>query len=76
MVKQDLRKGILKDWGSFVGENRGYAVAEGTEVEVSNDLQQYVPYVRFQTHPVVSVSQIGEVVEALSGKKRARRRRK
>jgi hypothetical protein len=76
MVKQDLRKGTLKDWGIFVGEGNGYAVAEGTEVEVANALQQYVPYVLFQTHPVASVSQIGEVIKALSVKKPEKRRKR
>ena len=76
MVKQDLKKGTLKDWGSFIGEGSGYAVAEGTEVEVVTALQRYVPYVYFQTHPVATVNQIGEVIKALSAKKPERRRRK
>jgi hypothetical protein len=76
MVKQDLKKGILKDWGSFVGQEEGYAVIEGTEVEVASSIQKYVPYVYFQTHPVATVNQIDEVIKALSAKKSDRRRRK
>ena len=26
MIKQDMKKGITKDWGAFVGELYGYAV--------------------------------------------------
>jgi len=40
MVRGDLKKGMLKDWGAFVGEINGYAVYEGTEVEIGNALQQ------------------------------------
>ena len=76
MVKQDLKKGILKDWGSFLGEEGGYAVIEGTEVEVVSSMQKYVPYVCFQTHPAATVNQIDEVIKALSAKKSDRRRRK
>ena len=28
MVRQDFEKGILKDWGAFVGESNGYAVSD------------------------------------------------
>jgi len=66
MVKQDIQKGIMKDWGGFVGEINGYTVAEGTEVEISNMLQQYVPFVQFKVHPIASVSQVGEVVKNLT----------
>ena len=66
MVKQDIKKGMTKDWGSFVGELRGYSVAEGTEVEISKWLQQYVPFVRFKLHAIASVSQVEEVIKSLS----------
>ena len=67
MVKQDMEKGISKDWGLFVGERYGYAVAEGTELEVMAMLQQYVPFVSFKVHPVATVSQAEELIKALSG---------
>ncbi len=66
MVEQDQAKGISKDWGSFVGEMRGYSIAEGTEVEIGNLIQQYVPYVQFEVHPVVSTGQVREVIRAMS----------
>ena len=66
MVKEDLKKGISKDWGAFVGEINGYAVAEGTEVEIANMSQKYVPFVIFEIHPVMSVKQVDEVIKALT----------
>jgi len=67
MVRQDIEKGISKDWGAFVGETNGYAVAEGTEVEVLNMTAQYGPYVAFKVHPIASESQVNEMIKALSG---------
>ena len=67
MVEQDIEKGITKDWGSFVGENTGYAINEGTELEVMNTLQQYVPFCTFKVHPIASASQVKEMIKALSG---------
>jgi hypothetical protein len=45
MVKQDIKKGITKDWGAFVGEMNGYSVLEGTELEILSQVQQYTPFV-------------------------------
>jgi hypothetical protein len=66
MVKQDIKKGITKDWGAFVGELYGYAVLEGTEVEVMNMVQQYSPFVHFKVHPIASVSQAEEMIKAMT----------
>jgi hypothetical protein len=66
MVKQDIRKGITKDWGAFVGELNGYSIAEGTEVEIGTMLQQFSPFVHFKVHPIASVSQVEEEIKALT----------
>jgi hypothetical protein len=66
MIKQEMQKGITKDWGSFVGELNGYAVVEGSEVEIGNMVQRYVPFVHFKVHPIASISQVDEVIKALS----------
>ena len=66
-VKQDIQKGLMKDWGGFVGELNGYGVAEGSEVEIGNMMQQYVPFVSFKLHAIASVSQVDELVKALKG---------
>ena len=67
VVRQDIEKGIVKDWGSFVGDTKGYSINEGTEVEVMNTLQQFIPFCFFTVHPVASESQINEMIKALSG---------
>jgi hypothetical protein len=66
MVKQDIKKGITKDWGAFVGELNGYAIHEGTDLELMNALQQYTPFVHFKVHPIASVSQVDEMIKALT----------
>ena len=67
MVRQDIEKGITKDWGSFVGDTKGYSINEGTEVEVMNALQQYVPFCTYQVHPIATESQVNEMIKALTG---------
>jgi hypothetical protein len=65
-VKQDMKKGLVKDWGVFVAENNGYAVSEGTEMDVINMMQQYNPFVRFKVHPIASVSHMDEMIKAMT----------
>ena len=67
MVRQDIEKGITKDWGVFIGERYGYAVLEGTEVEVMNSLQKYVPFIIFKVHAIGTENQANEMIKALSG---------
>ena len=67
MVKENLEKGVTKDWGAFVGETSGYSILEGTEIEVGGYLQKFVPFVSFKLFPIASVSQVEEVIKSLSG---------
>jgi hypothetical protein len=67
MIRQDIEKGITKDWGSFLGESSGYAVNEGTELEVMKSLQQFVPFCTFKVHPIASESQVNEMIKGLMG---------
>ena len=66
MVKQDIKKGLIKDWGTFIGELGGYAVEEGSDLEVMNAVQQYTPFVHFKVHPIGSVSQVEEMIKAMT----------
>ncbi len=67
ITKQDMEKGFIKEWGAVVGENRGYNFVEGTEVEIANMIQQYVPYINVQVLPLATISQTEEVIKALTG---------
>ncbi len=67
MIKQDMERGLTKDWGNFVGEGSGYAIAEGSEVDINKMVQQYTPFVRFTTHPIISLEEVAQVIKALTG---------
>ena len=67
VIRQDIEKGLVTDWGGFVGETRGYSINEGTEIEVMNALQQFVPYCIFSVHPIATEGQVNEMIKALSG---------
>jgi len=67
MVGQDIKKGITKDWGAFVGESSGYAINEGTEIEVMRSLQQFVPFCIFKVYPIATEGQVNEMIKGLTG---------
>jgi hypothetical protein len=66
MVKEDMKKGLTKEWGVFLGEFEGYSVVEGTEVEIMNQVQKYTPFVYFEVHPLGSLDQVDEMIKALT----------
>jgi hypothetical protein len=67
LVRQDFEKGVAKDWGAFLAEANGYAVYEGTEIDVMKALQQYVPFCLFEVHPIATEDRVNEMITALTG---------
>lgn len=67
MIKQDREKGVLRDWGAFTSEGKGYCIVEGTNVDVMKMTEQYVPYVFFETHPVADIFEVDELLAHLQG---------
>ena len=65
MVKQQMKAGRTKDWGVFAGGMRGFSIHEGDEMTVSNTAQNYLPYVTFDVHPIISIEQMEGVIENL-----------
>jgi hypothetical protein len=66
MVKQDIEKGLVKDYGAFPGEGRGYIVVEATNLEIMKMVEQYTPYVTFEVHPAASLSEVNELIKHLT----------
>ncbi|MEA1908039.1 MAG: hypothetical protein U9N43_03300 [Euryarchaeota archaeon] len=64
MVKDSLKSDETMDWGEFAGGGRGYTISEGTEQELYMSLSRYVPYVKFEVHPILSINQIEEMMKA------------
>ena len=67
LMAMDIEKGLTKEWGAFLGETKGYSINEGTELEVMTSLQQYVPFCKFDVHPVASENQVNEMIKSLTG---------
>jgi len=66
LVRQHLEQGVFTSWGAFLAEESGYLLCKGTELEVMNALQQYVPFVRFRVHALASEEQVNDMIKTLS----------
>ena len=66
MVRQDMQSGLLKEWGSYIGELKGFGVAEGSEEEVTRMVQKYIPFVFFTTHPAITVDQMEKIAKEMA----------
>ncbi len=67
MVKNDREKGILRDWGTFPSEGRGYSIVEGSTLEVMKMTEQYTPFVHFEIHPAASIDEAAKLIRHLAG---------
>ena len=66
MIKKDREKGLLKDWGAFTSEGRGYCIVEGSNLEIMMMTEQYNPYVHFEIHPIASFDEVDKLISHLA----------
>jgi hypothetical protein len=64
-VRQSRKQGATKAWGSFAGEPKGFAIFEGDDMTVSMHVQQFMPFVKFSVHQVISIDQMEQLIKNL-----------
>ena len=63
MVKADFKSDKTLDWGMFAGgELGGYAIYEGSELELTMENMKYAPFIKFKTYPILAVSHVEEMI--------------
>ena len=65
-IKEDMKDGILVDWGGFLGELKGFGIMEGDMVEVNVRIQRYSPFVHFKLRAITSVEQAEQLIEEMA----------
>jgi len=66
MVRQDIKDGLVKDYGAFIGQPNGFTIAEGTEEQILNMTVKFMPFFRFKVIPIASIEQVEEVVKTIA----------
>ena len=59
-VQQNIDKGLITSWGSFMVGSRGYAVMEGSPAQVYSAIRKLSPYYNNEIHEVLSISELNE----------------
>ena len=61
ITKQGLKEGRARDWGCFIGGDKGYAIGEGDAADMAKALWQFNPYVKFEVQQVFSVDEVIDI---------------
>jgi len=64
MVKEDIAKGVHKDWGMSVNGAMGYTITELSEKEIFANIMRFQPYIQFEIHPIISADELGNILQA------------
>jgi muconolactone delta-isomerase len=65
MTKKMLAEGRISDWGLFAGGGAGYGIGPADATEVLKNVMVFVPYVKFQAHPVLSIDEVAQVFKSM-----------
>lgn len=66
MVKEDMKSGLIKEWGSYIGEHKGFGLCEGSEDAVGLMAERYIPFVQFTAHPAVTIDQVEKLITEMA----------
>ena len=65
MTKQNLKEGKLIEWGTSLGGYKGYAIGQGSAIDMAIGTAQFAPYVTFNVQEVLSVDEMLETMKSL-----------
>jgi hypothetical protein len=58
MVKEDLVKGVHKDFGMAVNGEMGFVITELPEKELWANIMRFQPYIDFEVYPLLSADDV------------------
>ncbi len=65
LVAKHLKEGVIKEWGAFAGEMCGYAIIEGSSVELATRTFMWVPFVKFKVRELMTIDEVIKATKAL-----------
>jgi len=65
LVVKQLKEGVIKEWGQFVGEVYGYAINECSAVDLHTLTTMWVPFVKFQVREIMTINEVNKATKAL-----------
>jgi hypothetical protein len=65
LVMKQLKKGVIKEWGEFAGEAFGYAIFEGSAVDLHTFHTMWSPFVKFKVRELMTIDEVNKAYKAL-----------
>ena len=66
-TKKMLDEGRIYDWGIFASGGGGYGIGPADASAVLKNVMQFSPYIRFNSHLVLSIDEVAEVMKSFRG---------
>ena len=66
MSRQNIKDGLITEWGCFAGQPNGYFIAEGTEEEILKITINFMPFFRFKSTLLASIDQVEAIVKSMA----------
>ena len=64
MTRQWLKNTPGSEWGVFIGQHRGYSMAEGDPNELMKSTLMFSPYIKFDVFQAANVDEYEEAFKA------------
>ena len=64
-LKKELKSGIVKDWGTCLGESHGYSIIEGNDLETHARHVGWMPMAKFTVHRVLTLDEVEKAYKGL-----------
>jgi len=65
VIDDAIKKGTVKEYGSFLEGTSGYVIGEGEGADVYRATSMFMPYVHFELHEIIPYEKEKEIVRAL-----------
>ena len=65
IVVQQMKDGLISEWGANVGELIGFCISEASEIEVHMLTAMWEPFVKFDTRAILTIEQVNEATKAM-----------
>jgi len=60
-----IKKGVIKEMGSFLDGTSGYAIGEGESIDTFRNVSMFVPYYESEVHEIIPYEKTKEIFRAL-----------
>jgi hypothetical protein len=69
MTKQWLKDNPGAEWGSFIGEHKGFVLGGRTPQDIMKTTMMFSPYIKFKVYQAASADEVEENIKSMMPKK-------